>query len=169
VLESPAIITKAKPVVGWILYWDFQHRLGIPPSGLVGNPRSINFVAQLLLEYSGFYDAFLNSLKGFLYADFSPADPDANVLHSNDRMAFTIYEVSYRGPSSRLGNVHDALYVRMEGTRGAAEDGSGGAPIAPYTEYVQFGYWPGCWLDPKLNREEWWLPIGFNPCKIDDV
>ena len=45
----------------------------------------------------------------------------------------------------------------------------GGAPIAPYTEYVQFGYWPGCWLDPKLNREEFWLPIGFNPCNIDDV
>ena len=130
---------------------------------------SINFFAQMLLEYSGFYDAFLNSLKGFLYADFNPADPDANALHHNDRMEFTIYEVSYRGPSSRLGNVHDALYVRMEGTRGAAEDGSGGAPIAPYTEYVQFGYWPGCWLDPKLNHEEFWLPIGFNPCNIGDV
>ena len=168
-VEIPAIITKAKGVVGWLLYWDFQSRLGIPPSGLVGHPRLINWGAQILLEYSGFYDAFLNSLKGFLYADYDWSDPNANKLHTSDRMKFTIYEVSYRGESSRLGSVNDALFVRMGGTRGAAADGSGGVAITPYEEYLTGGYWPGCWLDPSLNHEEFWFPIGTNPCNVGDV
>jgi hypothetical protein len=162
VVEMGAIIPKLKPVTGWILYWFFQDRLRVPPSGLVGNPRLINWGAQLALEYSGFFDEFLNGLQAWVYDGFDPADPDASLARADDHIKIKIYEVSYRGPSSRFGTVQDALYLTMSGTKR-------GEPVKTFGAYVEGGYWPGCWLDPKLNREEFWLPVGTNPCNLDDA
>lgn len=66
--------------------------------------------------------------------------------------------MSLRGPTTLggfVGNVQDALYVRMEGVKG------GTRITTPYTEYAEGGYGPGCWLDPDLNSKEMYFPVGI--------
>ena len=33
-----------------------------------------------------------------------------------------------------------------------------------YTAYAEGGYYPGCWLDPKLNEAEFSV-FDLNPCR----
>ena len=159
VAEVPVLVPKAKAVLGWLMYWRFQDKLGFPGNGLIGAPRGINFVNQILFDFAGFYSAFLDAQKGYVYADFDPGKS----LGKGDVMELNLFEVSSRGPSGILSNVTDALYLRLGGTL------AGSAIQTPYEQFVKGGYWPGCWLDPKLNRATWWLPIGFNPCKLPDA
>ena len=169
-VEIPAIITKAKGVVGWLLYWDFQSRLGIPPSGLVGHPRLINWGAQILLEVLRVLRRLPQLAEGL------PLRRLRLVRSQREQAAHERpHEVhDERGLLSRrvlAAREVQRRPVRAHGRHQGSgwRDGSGGVAITPYEEYLTGGYWPGCWLDPSLNHEEFWFPIGTNPCNVGDV
>ena len=163
--KAVAILTKLRATLGWIVFWTFENRLKIPANGLVGQPRLISFVAQLAFEYSGFFDAFMNGIRGYTYGDLDIDQADKPVARNGDTMKIKIYETSYRLETSAytnvLGDVNDALYVKMYGRKS-------GKKIDPYEEPAIGGYWPGCWLDPAKNRYKWYFWVGPNPCKVGD-
>ena len=95
-VETGVIIPKLKIVSGWILYWIFGSKFGLPPSGLIGPPTLASFLSQVVFEYSAFFDEFNGALKSFFFDRAGFLDTDQIGVSTGDTLTLTIYEVSHR-------------------------------------------------------------------------
>ena len=155
-LNFGEIVDKLNFITPWKLYLWFLPRFGVPRNGLLGTSNIINRPTQLAFNFAGFFNAFDDGLVAYLYDRFDPTNPVRPSLQGNP-LRLEIFEVSHRLAS---GKVKDALYLRFTGKQQ-------GRPTAPYTAYAEGGYYPGCWLNPKLNEAEFSI-IDLNPCKTDE-
>ena len=153
VLDFGSLVAKLSIITPWKLYLWFLPRFDVPPNGLLGTSNVINRPAQLLLNFAGFFDAFNSGLVAYLYGNFDLTNPVTPSLQGNP-LHLDIFEVSHRLAS---GKVKDALYLRFTGKKQ-------GTATPVYTAYVEGGYYPGCWLNPKLNDAEFSV-FDLDPCK----
>ena len=142
VLDLPKFIQIAGKLAPWKLFTMYRLKLGIAPTGIMGNGQITSDFANSVINYAGFFDAFVGGLVNYLYDGFSVADPEAALPHGRDKMTVKVWEISHRLPS---GKVKDALYLSIGGSK------SGRKISKPSADYVEGGYWPRCWLDPIRN------------------
>ena len=142
------VLGDIKKAAAWSLYWYFGGQLGFPPSGLVGPPTLVSFLRQVAFEYSEFFDAFTGGLRSFYLDTASLLAPNQVGVDAGDTLKLTIYEVSHRRAN---GALQDALYLVFTGTKHGT---NGMRDITPITNYVEDGYLPACWLNPKLNQQQ---------------
>jgi hypothetical protein len=149
-----AHLTKVAPMKLWTT---FRPAFGFPVHGLLGANRYSDRVLQDIFGFSGFYGAFNDGLVAYLYDGVDLTNPStATNPSAGSRITLKIFEVSHRLPN---GKVKDALYLRLTGVKARKK-------TTPYEAYAVDGYWPSCWLDPKLNDADFtWFE---NSCKSDE-
>ena len=142
----------------------FLARFRIPPSGLIGPPSLVSFVSQVALEYSAFFDAFNDGLKSFWFATSNGLlAPEKVGVGTGDTLSMTVYEISHRG---ERGALRDALYLQFTGQKAGSPGKGIPLKIPPIESYVSDGYFPGCWLNPRLNQQQ--VIVADNPCRTEE-
>lgn len=152
-LDFGQLADKLNIITPWKLYLWFLPRFDVPRNGLLGTSNIINRPAQLILNFAGFFDAFNAGLVAYLYGNLDLTNPVTPSLQGNP-LRLEIFEVSHRLAN---GKVKDALYLRFTGKQQ-------GTPTPVYTAYAEGGYYPGCWLNPKLNEAEFSV-FDLDPCR----
>lgn len=141
--ELPDVISNLKQVTGWATWVYFGNRFNFPSAGLVGKPNAFNHILNTIFEFSGFWKGFLGALRDWALAYPTAAEPDRHPI-AGDHLRLRIYEVSHKELDFKT---RDALYIVLEGSRGGVA-----IPPAPIGVDAAGGYYPGCWLDPSVNR-----------------
>ncbi|MEW6581808.1 MAG: carboxypeptidase-like regulatory domain-containing protein [Actinomycetota bacterium] len=152
-IPMPDLVGRLGPVGPWKLWTTFRPRFGFEPNGLLGGTTISDRAIQVILSYSGFFDAFTQGMVQYLYDGLDPLDPDTSTPSPGSTIQLTVWEVSHRLPG---GTVKDALYMKMAGVKR-------GRQTAPFEAYVEGGYWPLCWLNPRLSSAGFTLLL--NSCK----